>query len=511
MTIYSAVVALAILGVLLYGTASSALAQVVGAGAVARWGPSLMMLAFLAAGYWGAVQGPVVFSPADVAVLLGAPLPRSELVARPLRRSLVLGGLAGALAAGVLIVGLTGAGRHADAVRMLGLGIALGLAGVICVAFAWLVSSRAGVERALRVWSWPVAALAGALAIGAASGGRVGRAVALWSGPWGWAVQPGAGLGAGHRGWIGGVGAVAVFAALSVAVAWRRRGDGATERFAQRAEGRAHLQASMMALDARTSRRSLAEVASGGAAGAALAGSGARRLSGLAVRRPRSRRGAELAVLWRGVVSAAGRPQRVGLACGLAAGGAALVLIDVKRPVGVIVGALLIYGAAAWLLEPMRIELDVPSRTSVFLGARPGRVLLAHTVFPSFVIGGSLAVCAVALALAGQLGGGDLTAAIVLVVTAPAVTCCAAMSARRGGRLPEDVLIAAVTSDPSGGGVVLTAWLALWPAVAAAIVFVPVRAIHMRSAALGVLVSAAFGVAAAVVAGIAVSRDPRDG
>ena len=119
-TIYTAVVVLAIGGVVVYGTASSALAQVVSADAVARWGPSLMLLALLGAAHWGTVQGPVVFSMADVAHLLGAPLPRAPLVARPLRRAFAFGFSGGVLVAVVLLVGLTGDHRHVAVARMVG-------------------------------------------------------------------------------------------------------------------------------------------------------------------------------------------------------------------------------------------------------------------------------------------------------------------------------------------------------------------------------------------------------
>ncbi len=517
--IYTGLVVAGILGVLLYGTASTALAQVVSAGSVARWGPSLMMLAFLGAGFWGAVQGPVVFSPADVAVLLGAPLPRARLVTRPLRRAFVLGALVGLLVAGVLVVGLTGDRRHVVAARMIGLGVGLGLAGVIGVAVAWLVSISARVERGLQLVSWPVVLVAGGLGVGAAAGARTGRLVALWSGPWGWTVQAGAGKGPGSSsGWIAALAAVAVVAALLVGVVWSRRAGGETERFARRAEGRAHLEASLMAFDARTSRRNLASVAgtaAGSATGSAAGGRGTdvswlrSWLSAVRSARLGGRGAVELAVLWRCVVNAAHSRSKLVLGGALAAGGAAFVLLDVRRAAGVVAGAVLIYCAAACLLEPMRIELDAPGRSSVFLGARPGRALLAHALFPALVVAGSVALCAGVLAVFGLLGGGDLTAALVLVVTAPAVTCCAGMSARRGGRLPTDVLITAVTSDPSGGGLVLLGWLLIWPAVAAATVFVPVRAIHAASPVAGTLASVAVGLVAVGVSAAALSRDPR--
>jgi hypothetical protein len=213
--------------------------------------------------------------------------------------------------------------------------------------------------------------------------------------------------------------------------------------------------------------------------------------------------------VWRDAVIAVRLPGRLVRSGLLAAGGAALVLLDVAHPAGVVAGAIVIYAAAAWLLEPMRIELDAPSRASVFLGVRTGRALLAHTILPSVVVSAAVAVCAAVLALTGRLAGNDLAPALAVVITAPAVTCCAGMSARRGGRLPHEVLFAAVTSDPSGGGIVLLGWLALWPAVAAAIVYVPVRAIHAHTAvardAVSVLVAGVIAVAAAWVQ----SRDPR--
>ncbi len=511
-TVYTALVVVGIFGALVYGTASSALAAVISPLSLARWGPSLGLLALLGAGYWGTVQGPVVFSPADMAHLLGAPISRAALAARPLRRASVLGVGAGMVVAGVLVIGLTGGdGRGMSVARALGLVAGLGLGGAVCVSFAFLVSVSSGAERLLRALTWPVVAVAGALVVCAFAGGKAGRTVALWSGPWGWAIQAGAGVGPGE--WIGGLVAVAVFAASVAGLAWRRRGTGETERFVRRAEGRSGLQASLMDLNVRTGRRGLAEVA--GPSG--RAGSGqerrARPLRWLRLRLGAvgTRRAPDGAVVWRDAVIAAEFPGRIVQSALLAAGGAALVLVDVAQPVAVVAGAILIYAAAAWLLEPMRLELDVPSRASVFLGVRSGRALLAHVILPSVVVCASAAVCAGALALAGQLAGDELAPALAVVITAPAVTCCAGMSARRGGRLPHDVLIAAVTTDPSGGGIVLLGWLALWPAVATVIVYVPVKAIHAHTALARDLVTAAVALAVVVAAAWVQSRDPRDG
>jgi hypothetical protein len=208
-TVYTGIVVAGIFGVLLYGTASSALAAVISPVSVARWGPSLVLLALLGAGHWGTVQGPVVFSPADLAHLFGAPVSRAALVARPLRRAFVLGACAGVLVAGVLVVGLTGDGRSVAVARVVGLVAGLGLSGVLCVASAFLVSIDSRAERALRVATWPVVAVAGALVVCAFAGGDAGRTVALWSGPWGWAIQAGAAIVSAAE-WIGGLVAVAV-------------------------------------------------------------------------------------------------------------------------------------------------------------------------------------------------------------------------------------------------------------------------------------------------------------
>ncbi len=500
-TVYTAIVVGGIFGVLLYGTASSALADVVGARSVGRWGPSLMLVAFVAAGTWGAVQGPVVLAAADVAHLLSAPLSRASLVARPLRRALLIGAGVGVVVAGVGLVGLTGHGRDVPVARALGLAVGVGLAGVICVVLAWMVSISARAERWLWIVRWPALAVAGGLALWAVLGGRVGRTVALWSGPWGWAVS--AGAGGSNAAWIVRLVCAVFGTGVVVSVAWVRRGTGETERFARRAEGRAHLQASLWDLNMRTGRRDLVDVS------ASVAGLGRERGGRLVPwLRRRLAGGGSPAVIWRDAATAARFPGRVVESALLAAGGAVLVLLDEARPVAVVAGALLIYIAGAWLLEPMRIELDVPSRPALFLGVRPGRALLAHTALPTLVVFCSVAVCAVVLALSGQLTGDELPAALALVCAAAAVVGCAGMSARRGGRLPREVLVTAVTSDPSGGGLVLLGWLLLWPAVAAAIVYIPVRAISIGSPAAHAVVSAGIGLVALSVLASLQWRDP---
>ena len=199
--------------------------------------------------------------------------------------------------------------------------------------------------------------------------------------------------------------------------------------------------------------------------------------------------------MWRDALVATELWQRVVQTALLAGGGRRSCSSMSGGLPGVIVGAVLIYAGASRLLEPMRIELDAPSRGSVFLGIRAGRALMAHMVVPSVVVSASVAVCAVGLAVAGVLGGGEPAAALALVCVAPAVVCCAGMSARRRGQLPQELLATAIVSDPSGGGLVLLGWLLLWPAVAAAVVYVPVKAValHARPGAVAAVVAVAVG------------------
>jgi hypothetical protein len=208
--IYTVAIGVAILGGWAYGIASSALAQVVTPDAVATYGPPLALAALLVTAQWGVYQGPVVYSVADVAHLLGAPLPRRGLAWRRLVRGLAWGAVAGAVAGALLLVGLAGRGRGVAAPRAAGFITGIAELGALGVAAAWAVQSDAARERWAARAIWPAALVAAALAAAAHDGGA-GRTIALWSGPWGWAVQPGAGVADAQ--WI------AAFAALTAVTA----------------------------------------------------------------------------------------------------------------------------------------------------------------------------------------------------------------------------------------------------------------------------------------------------
>src|SRR3954465_8624580 len=110
----------------------AALWQVAPPRAVGIWGPSLALVALLAVMRWGGVQGPVVFSVADVTQLLGAPRRRAELVLGRLIRGLVSWTGAAAVVGGLVIVGVAGDHRGGAAVRAAGFVVALAILPLPC-------------------------------------------------------------------------------------------------------------------------------------------------------------------------------------------------------------------------------------------------------------------------------------------------------------------------------------------------------------------------------------------
>jgi hypothetical protein len=451
---YSVAVVAGMIGALAYGTASSTLAEVVTPQWLATFGPSLGLAALLAATRWGAYQGPVVFSIADVAFLLGAPLPRRGLATRRLVRALAGGAAAGAAVGCAAIVGLAGEDRGIGGATAAGLVVGLAELGLLGVAGAWAVERSARCERATRRIIWPTAAVAAVLAAGSGAS-PVGREVALWSGPWGWAMQPAAG--AGEWQWLAALVVLTLVTAIAARAAIRDCGNAPAERHVNRAEARVSAVASLASFDARTARRALERVGA--------PGSGRR---GAALRRPRA---ARLAVPWRDVAAALRTPGRVLEAAALAGGGTVLALLSTDRPIAVAAAMLVVYLGASRMLWPLRAELDVPTRARVLLRPSFGRVLLAHTIVPAGVTTGAAVLAAAGSALGGALATHP-AAALATVAAVPMVTACAGMSARRRGKLPPS-LLAMSAADPTGGGGAILAWLILWPTVAAILGAVP--------------------------------------
>ncbi|MEN3282081.1 MAG: hypothetical protein V7607_3221, partial [Solirubrobacteraceae bacterium] len=241
-TIYTVAITGAIFGALLYGTASSALAASITPRTLPEWGPALALVALVAVVRWGTWQGPVTFAAADVAFLLGAPLSRRALSVRPLVRALVVGAGAGAVVAAVVLVGLGGDGRGIGGGAAGGLAIGVGLLAVLGVALAGRVQCSARWTRGAAVALLLALPIAFGL-VAASDGGHAMRTAVLWSGPWGWAVQPAAGVTTTSA--VAALAALTVVAGAAVVAAARGFGTCPTERHVVRAEARSGAVASL--------------------------------------------------------------------------------------------------------------------------------------------------------------------------------------------------------------------------------------------------------------------------
>src|SRR3954452_12676557 len=362
-----------------YGAAGSALADVLSPQRLERFGPPAALVALALAARWGAFQGPVVFTVPDVGFLLGAPLSRRALSARRLAFALACGAAAGALLAGVLLVGLGDV--TAGGAAMLVAGVAE--LGVLGVAAAWAVERSARWERAVHVAFWPVVAVAVGLAV-----------------------------------WAPGVPSVLALTVLSlvtgaaVAEALRDCGHCSAERHLRRAEARQSAVASLGVYDLRTARRSLEAARPG------------RGTAGSLPRLPVP------AVVWRDLVSALRTPGRAVEAIAIGAVSAGVAAADAERPLVVAVAMFGGYLASTRMLWPLRAELDVPSRARILLLPRSGRVLFEHTLVAiAATVAGATAGAVAALIAAPT----DVGVAVVVVAVAPLLTLNAAASARRGG------------------------------------------------------------------------------
>jgi hypothetical protein len=491
--VYYVFITLAIGGPFVYGTASEALAEVATPRSVATWGPSLALAGALALTRWGAVQGPVVFSVADVGQLLGAPLRRAELVLGRLLRGLLSAAGLGAVLAAVVLVGVAGDGRGIAVGRAAAFVAALACLVLLGVAVAALVQGAARWDRATRRATWPLLAAGAGLVVLAADDGSTGRAVALWSGPWGWALQP---LVPGQRAiaWPAALAALALLTALAVAHGLRRRGATPTERHLVRAEARSGAVAALYSMNARFVRRSLT-----GVSGGPVAARGASR-----IRPPRDPR---LAIAWRDAVAALGTPQRLAEALVLAAGGVVVCLVNGEHPAAVAAGALAVYAGASRLLEPLRAETDQPSRARVLLRAPMGRVLFGHAVVPAVVVLAAALLAAAGTAAADALPPHGVAAALLAVAATPAIVLCAALNARRGGQLPPSVMAVTYADTTGTSAAVIVGWIVAFPALAAVLGAVPVSVVvHVGPDGLPQLVALLAAAAAALAAALTWSR-----
>ncbi|MEA2150247.1 MAG: hypothetical protein QOD69_2077, partial [Solirubrobacteraceae bacterium] len=434
---------------MVWGSVQAAL-RALGPGTLAAAGPACFAACLLAAARFGLWQGPVAFSAADCAHLLTAPLARDALVAPRLRMGLLAGAGAG-LALGALVVAGGVDAHDLDLTAGVAALVAAAALGVLGAALAWLVEASPRVAAVVAAGSPPaLAALAGLLAAGLAGGAA--REIALWSGPWGWPLL---GVAHGAAGGVAGAALALVAAAAAVLPAWRRAGACPLERFVARSATTSALVAALGSYDARTAGVVRRRALSRAAAQVPSQRLPAPWLSGPA-RAPARR---DLQYLRR-----AGGHTLVAAVLGGGAG-AAVATGDRAWPAA---GCLAAYVAAAALLEPARMEVDVPSRAALLTPWRLGRLLWLHAPVPA----ACLALCAIAGAAAASIAGVAAPgAALAAVVLAPPLalgaTLCAALVVRRGGRVPITVLLTAM-ADPSGGVTVL-AWLLAGPLAVVAV------------------------------------------
>jgi hypothetical protein len=440
---------------------------------VARLGPAVLLAGLVAALRYATWQGPVVFAAADVQLLLAAPLPRAALV----RPRLLWGLVAGAVLGGLLGLGmflLLWAELAVPAGPLLAAAV-LGPAavGLLAAALGWLVEDSPARARAVLRCSPVGLLLATAL--------PVAPDVALWSGPWGWAVGPIAAVAGGQMpGWPVQAALLAVAVAAAVAVAWRRAGGAPTEELARRAALRGGLAASAYLLDVR---------------GVALLRQQATRAL-LGVRRVRLRRPRArwLAIPWRDGLATLRAPGRLGWATVLAAGAVLAVAAAPGRRAVEVVAVLAGYLAAGRLVEPIRAETDQPD-AQYQLPLRYGGLMLRHCLLPAAVLAALGMLGTMAAWLAGLLPTGILGLALAGSPPTAAVLVLAAAIAGRRGRVPVELLMLG-----DAGGIALLLWIMTGPLLAEILLGVPIALLRATPAPQAAIPAAAVWLSLAVLA-----------
>jgi Family of unknown function (DUF6297) len=455
--LYAIVVVGAIAGALGHGLIGTLVGGGLSLNSLALFGPAALLLMLLAAARFGRWHGPVSFSPADVALLLTAPVASEELVRPKLDHAMLTGAAIGA-AIGAGVVLLTAGGPA-------GLGVARTIAAVIGVcglallatAVSWLVQSS---RRATQLLGRATPLIAGGALALVLLGATVGHSSGIWSGPWGWALAPVVG----QAGWPLASSVLAVLAVGVALYARRLAGVSSVESFLTRAGARSALTAGVYTLNYRGAALAY-RAAQPTRSGSRIASSAHWRF---AVPRPKR---AGLAILWRDAVAITRNPSRFAWAAGLAAAATLEALTHPGRLLPAALAATGIYFAAALLIEPLRVDVDYPDRSAVLLSWGFARVLRAHCVLPLVALIGTTAVTIVIAVLTGLAGPALLLVVPTLLVPLVGVAVfAAARAARRGGRVSEDLLGQLMSTDPSNPGSIVIFALLLAPWLIAAVV-----------------------------------------
>lgn len=440
---------------------------------VARLGPAALLVGLVAALRYATWQGPVVFGAADVQLLLAAPLPRAALV----RPRLAWGLVAGAALGGLVGLGaflLLWAELAVPAGPLLAAGV-LGPAavGLLAAALGWLVEESPARARAVLRLSPFALLLAPAL--------WVTPDVALWSGPWGWAVGPIVAAAGGRvPGWPFQAVLLALAAAAALTVAWRHAGAAPTEELARRAALRGGVAASVYLLDVR---------------GVALLRHQATRAL-LGIRRVRLRppRVRWLAIPWRDVLATLRAPGRLGWATALA--GAAVLSAAAAPDRRALVAAAVLAGylAAGRLVEPVRMEADQPDAHRQ-LTWRYGSLVLQHCLLPTAMLAALGMLGVVAARLTGLLPTAARGFALAGTLPAAAVLVLAAAIAGRRGRVPVELLALG-----DAGAIALLGWIMTGPLLAETLLGLAIALLRTAPTPQAAIPTAALWLALAVLA-----------
>lgn len=450
--VYTVVLCAGIFGVL----GERVLQAIVGGGlaqrSVVEFGPAALALLLLSAVRFGVWQGPVSFRVPDVMLVLLAPLSVATLVRSRLDHALAVACVTGGVVGAAIALLATGGVSALGGARAVAVVAGVAALSALAIAGSWLVEVSPAAARAVSRRGPLLVLLALAPLAGAA--GRVGAAVAAWSGPWGWATQPYTG----RSGWPAATALLIASALAAVVLARRRVAHARALVFLERAEVRTGMATAAFVLDYR---------------GVALhrRGAGARDVGrvrallarALVIPRPRSPR---LAIPWRDAVAGVRAPARSGAAALVTAACITEAATHPGRGLPAALCALGFYAAAALVLEPLRDEVDHPDRGVILLSRRFGSLLLAHCLVPVVVVFVSGAVTILGLWAVGVVGSLTLLAIPTLLAAGTwLVVLGAALATRRGGRIDGDTMGRMSIVDPSSPAfgaaviVVLAPWL----------------------------------------------------
>jgi Family of unknown function (DUF6297) len=418
----------------------------------------LVLLLLLRDALW---RGPVTLPQVTVDWLLDTPVDRGRLL-RPRFRISAVATIAAGAAVGIVpaaaLVAL-GLGGHSPghALRLIGIAMAsTALLFALGTAAAALIERWEAGQRWLRR-ATPVALVVAAAFAGLAAWAALGRppgaltAVALWSGPWGWAAQ--------------GVTALAGGTAPLWPLATALLGAAALAAVACAHRAAAGVPGSALRIRARTIGAMSAAVLSMDTRGVALARRGAAGSRRARLRLPPPRRRA-LVLPWRDLLALARAPSRLLGAAALAVLAVGLIAVaglgGQLSLVPVASGLALGYLAAAWLCEGARLDAE-DTRRSENLPFRFGSLAWWHAAVPCLVLLAVGAAPVIAIAAAA----GDPRLIVLLAVTVPVLVAGALVNVFRA-RFPPDLFDGVETPLGNTAAIQVIVWLAWGPVLAVA-------------------------------------------